>query len=139
MFACASGGPDPHERAQAYVDNMISHWNEHGAQSALDYYSQPSTLTDGEYYGAILVDGLIAAHALRPEIIGLTTGGAISLDGRPVGPLMYAEGRPEGRWYSYGAPHPTTGELMLKHAWAVEHDGAVFVSGWYEKVKPEGE
>ena len=45
----------------------------------------------------------------------------------------------EGRWVSYVYNNPETrdtspehlGQVQLKHAWVVRHDGLLFGSGWY--------
>ena len=39
----------------------------------------------------------------------------------------------EGKWISYVATNPDTGNEALKHTWMVRYDGLIFGSGWYEK------
>ena len=72
--------------------------------------------------------------------LGLDVKGWVGTDanGYNFGPdLLSATG--EGKWVSYVFRNPesgslgpdNTGELQLKNAWVVRHDGLLFSSGWH--------
>ena len=73
------------------------------------------------------------------SLAGLDLKGPLGTDanGYIFGPEMLSAGG-EGRWVSYVYGNPATGpsgtafgELQLKNAWVMRHDGMVFGSGWH--------
>ena len=84
-------------------------------------------------------DDRLIAHP-NPYRLGLDLKGWVGTDanGYNYGSEMLSATE-EGKWVSYVYRNPEsgdlgpgyTGELELKNAWVVKHDGLLFASGWY--------
>ena len=134
----------PYASAYAYytrhvVEQAVSRYESDGLDSTLDHYNRPESV-DGKWYVFVIdEDDLVVGHP-DGERRGLDVNGWVGTDanGYNFGADMLAAGE-EGKWVSYVYRNPesggigadATGELELKHVWAVRHDGLLFASGWY--------
>ena len=130
---------DPAEYTKYFVDAAIARYETQGRDAAIAHYSREESI-DGQWYVFIIdeEDHLIA-HP-NPYRVGLDLKGWVGTDdnGYNYGAeMLSATG--DGKWVSYVYRNPErgdigpgyTGELELKNAWVVRHDGLLFASGWY--------
>ena len=130
---------DPAEYTKYFVDAAIARYETQGRDAAIAHYSREESI-DGQWYVFIIdeEDHLIA-HP-NPYRLGLDLKGWVGTDdnGYNYGAeMLSATG--DGKWVSYVYRNPErgdigpgyTGELELKNAWVVRHDGLLFASGWY--------
>ena len=140
QYAVAAVPPktSPAEYTKFFVNNAISRYETEGREATLAHYNRVESI-DGQWYVFIVdVNDLVIAH---PEVslVGLDLKGPLGTDanGYNFGPEMLLATE-EGKWVSYVYRNPETrnigsdfGELQLKNAWVVWHDGLLFGSGWY--------
>ncbi len=116
---------------RAFVEAAIERYNRDGREAMVEYYNNPAS-ADGQWYVFIIDEQSdIIAH-LNPELIGVPTAEVVGPGGYPSGRMVLAAAHPDGAWLDYPSTNPLSGQPELKHTWAVEHDGLVFGSGWYE-------
>ena len=137
-------GPDRSDApsyTKAFVQQATNLYDAVGLEATLAYYNRPESI-DGQWYAFIIDENdLFAAHP-DPGRLGLDLKGWVGTDanGYNFGPeMLSATG--DGRWVSYVYKNPETGsirirsedlgDLDLKNAWVVRHDGLLFGSGWY--------
>ena len=128
----------PAEYTRFFVQNAISRYETLGLDATLAHYNRPGSV-DGQWYVFIVdQDDLVLAHP-NGSLAGLDLKGPLGTDvnGYNFGQEMLSANE-EGRWVSYVYENPETrdigsnfGELQLKSAWVVRHDGLLFGSGWY--------
>ena len=128
----------PAEYTRFFVQNAISRYETLGLDATLAHYNRPGSV-DGQWYVFIVdEDDLVLAHP-NGSLAGLDLKGPLGTDvnGYNFGQEMLSANE-EGRWVSYVYENPETrdtgsnfGELQLKSAWVVRHDGLLFGSGWY--------
>ena len=129
----------PAEYTKFFVDNAIDRYKSEGLDATLAYYNRAESV-DGQWYVFIIDENdLIIAHP-DPNRLGLDLKGSVGTDanGYNFGPEMLSA-MEDGKWLSYVYENPTTGpigsqsygDLQLKNAWVVRHDGLLFGSGWY--------
>ncbi|MCY3904176.1 MAG: cache domain-containing protein [Caldilineaceae bacterium] len=122
---------DPAAYTQSIVQDAIRRYQREGRQAAIDYHSSTEKL-DGQWYVFIIgLDGYTIAH-YNPEIVGRDPALRVDSTGYFFGDDLLSATE-EGKWVSYLAPNPETGEEARKHAWVVRHDDLFFGSGWYEE------
>jgi hypothetical protein len=129
---------DPAAYTGFFVQNAISRYETLGLDATLAHYNRPGSV-DGQWYVFIVdEDDLVLAHP-NGSLAGLDLKGPLGTDvnGYNFGQEMLSANE-EGRWVSYVYENPETrdtgsnfGELQLKSAWVVRHDGLLFGSGWY--------
>ena len=122
---------EPAAYTQAIVQDAIRLYSQEGRQAAIDHYSSTENV-DGPWYVFIIgEDGYTIAH-FSPEIKGRDPALRVDSTGYFFGDDMLSAPE-EGKWISYVATNPDTGNEVRKHAWMVRYDGLIFGSGWYEK------
>ena len=129
----------PADYTRFFVDNAISMYETRGLHATLAHYNREESI-DGQWYVFIIDEndqfiGHPDAHRLG---LDLKRWVGTDANGYNFGTEMLSATE-EGKWVSYvfrnpergglGADH--TGELELKNAWVVRHDGLLFGSGWY--------
>lgn len=123
---------------QSFVAEALALVEAEGFSRALDYYNSRESI-DGDWYLFIAQegDGRLLAHAASPSHVGQSLLGPLGVDstGDRFGPRLLAA-PVEGVWVDYVHRNPRTCHTGLKHAWAVNRDGVIYVSGWYEDVAP---
>ena len=129
----------PVEYTKFFVEKAISRYETQGLDATLAYYNRPESI-DGQWYVFIIEENdLVIAHP-DPHRLGLDLKGWVGTDanGYNFGPdMLSATG--EGKWVSYVFRNPesgglgpdNSGDLQLKNAWVVRHDGLLFASGWH--------
>ena len=121
----------PAAYTQSIVQDAIRRYQREGRQAAIDYHSSTENV-DGQWYVFIIgLDGYTIAH-YNPEIVGRDPALRVDSTGYFFGEGLLSATE-EGKWISYLAPNPETGEEARKHAWVVRHDDLFFGSGWYEE------
>lgn len=129
----------PAEYTQFVVDSAISRYVTTGRDATLAYYNNWDSV-DGQWYVFIIdSDDRVVGH-YDPDRRGLDLNGWVGTDvnGYKFGPEMLSATE-DGKWvpYVYGNPETANagsenfGDLQLKNAWVVRHDGMLFGSGWY--------
>ncbi len=116
---------------RAFVEQAITKYERDGREATLEFYNSVESV-DGQWYLVIIDEqGTVVAHR-NPESVGLTSSEVTGPQGYPVGRMVEAVASVEGAWVDYLFANPESGDEQLKHAWAVRHDGLIFLSGWYE-------
>ena len=129
----------PAEYTRFVVESAISHYEATGRDATVAYYNRPDSV-DGQWYVFIVdPDDRVIGH-YDPDRRGLDLNGWVGTDvnGYNFGPEMLSA-TADGKWVSYVYRNPETadagsedfGDLQLKNAWVVRHDGMLFGSGWY--------
>ena len=127
------GPPKSDEPAytQALVQQALNLYDSSGLDAALDYYSDPVSV-DGPWY-VFIVDtetGRTVGH-FNPGLRDRDPALRVDPTGYFYGDDLLGATE-EGGWIEYVIRNPDAGEEQLKHTWAVQHDGYIFASGWYE-------
>lgn len=124
---------EPDAYTVALVNEAANYREREGREAAIARYRSPSAV-DGDWFVFIAdaASGAILAH-YDPDVVGRSLDGPFGIDaeGHDFGKALLAADE-RGRWVSYVDARPSGGELQRKRAWAVNRDGLVFVSGWYE-------
>lgn len=132
------GEGSPAAFTQSFVAAALELAEMQGFSHALDYYGSRESI-DGDWYVFIAQesDGTVLAHAASPGHVGQSLRGPLGVDstGDRFGPRLLAASV-EGVWVHYVHRNPRTCHTGVKHAWAVNRDGIVYVSGWYEDDAP---
>ena len=118
---------------QAFVQKAIALYDAVGLEDTVAYYNTPESV-DGQWYMFIFdkKNDVRLAHALVPSLVGQPASAGVAPNDYPTGEAVMAVADEDGEWFSYTFTNPSTGNLEAKHSWAVEYDGLVFGSGWYE-------
>ena len=129
----------PAEYTRFFVNNAISRYETQGLDATLAYYNREESV-DGQWYVFIIDENDLVIGHPDAHRLGLDVKGWVSTDanGYNFGPDMLSATE-DGKWVSYVYRNPEsgdlgagyTGELELKNAWVVKHDGLLFASGWY--------
>ena len=130
---------DPAEFTKFFVDGAIGRYETQGLDAAIAHYNREESI-DGQWYVFIIgEDDQLIAHP-NPYRLGLDLKGWVGTDdnGYNYGAEMLSATE-DGKWVSYVYRNPEngvigpghSGELELKNAWVVRHDGLLFASGWY--------
>ena len=127
---------DPAAYTQAFIDQVIRLYDAIGREATFAYYNTPESV-DGDWYVFIVDENdNTVVHPTRPELIGSSPKQRVDVRGKEYG-LELVEATEDGTWVDYYFLNPSTGYEEQKHAWAVRHDGLIFVSGWYERAEAE--
>ena len=129
----------PAEYTRFFVNNAISRYETQGLDATLAYYNREESV-DGQWYVFIVDENDLVIGHPDAHRLGLDLKGWVGTDanGYNFGPDMLSATE-DGKWVSYVYRNPEsgdlgagyTGELELKNAWVVKHDGLLFASGWY--------
>ena len=121
------------------VDGAISLHDTRGLDAALAHYNRPESV-DGQWYVFIVDENDQVIGHYDPDRRGLDLKGWVGTDanGYDFGPEMLSATE-AGKWVTYVYRNPSTGDvgsgdfgdLQLKNAWVVRHNGLLFGSGWY--------
>ncbi len=124
---------DPEAFTVDFVYKAIARYEFEGLEAAVAYYNDPASI-DGQWYASITSpNDIFLAHAPRPDLVGTDIKDVKGLDGSPLGEeLVTATG--SGAWFEYEWANPESGEVELKRAWAIRHDGYLFGAGYYTLV-----
>lgn len=122
---------EPAAYTRGVVQDAVRLYRSEGRQATIDHYSSPENV-DGQWYVFIIdEDGYTIAHYI-PEVVGRDPALRVDSTGYFFGDEMLSAPE-EGKWISYLAINPETGNEARKHTWMVRYDGLIFGSGWYEK------
>ena len=129
----------PADYTKFFVDNAISRYETQGIDATLAHYNREESV-DGQWYVFIIDENDLVIGHPDAHRLGLDLKGWVGTDanGYSFGPDMLSATE-DGKWVSYVYRNPEsgdlgvgyTGELELKNAWVVKHDGLLFASGWY--------
>ena len=129
----------PADYTRFVVDGAISLHDTRGLDAALAHYNRPESV-DGQWYVFIVDENDQVIGHYDPDRRGLDLKGWVGTDanGYDFGPEMLSATE-AGKWVTYVYRNPSTGDvgsgdfgdLQLKNAWVVRHDGLLFGSGWY--------
>ena len=116
-----------------FVKQAITMYDEYGLDATVAYYNAPESI-DGQWYVFIYdpFQAQILAHAPEPGLVGVPAWESVGPNNYPTGEAVFAVADEDGGWFSYTYTNHATGAVETKHSWAVEYDGLVFGSGWYE-------
>ena len=127
-------GP-PKSDAAAYTKEFVGRatnlFDVLGKDEAVAFYNTPESV-DGQWYVFIADDANLIAHPTAPQLVGTPTKDVTSDNAYPSGEAVVAVASADGGWTSYTWTNPSTGQIEIKHTWAVRRGGLVFGSGWYE-------
>ena len=129
LMVCMSQGmesPVEHEagRIVAYVERAAGHYSAHGWDATTQQYAVPL----GGWY-LIVVDGNgTVLHDPYPAALSA----AVTDTGELVPAALVAAAAGGGGWVSTRMANPLNDLLERKHMYAIEFDGLVFASGYYE-------
>ena len=127
---------DPAAFTQAFVAQAIRLYDAVGREDSFAYYNTPESVDDDWYVFIIDENDNTIVHPTRPELRGSSPTTRIDVRGKAYGEELVAA-TADGVWVDYYFLNPATGYEEQKHAWAVKHDGLIFVSGWYERAEAE--
>ena len=129
----------PADYTKFFVNNAISRYETQGLDATLAHYNREESV-DGQWYVFIIDENDLVIGHPDAHRLGLDLKGWVGTDanGYNFGPDMLSATE-DGKWVSYVYRNPEsgdlgagyTGELELKNAWVVKHDGLLFASGWY--------
>ena len=133
---------EPAEYTKFIVNKAIYRYEAQGIDATLAYYNREDSI-EGQWYVFIIDEsGIVIAHP-DPGRVGLDLHGWVGTDanGYNFGPEMLSATE-DGKWVSYVYQNPERGDITpsdlgevdLKNAWVVRHDGMLFASGWYIDV-----
>ena len=126
---------DPREYTVTYVEQAIARYERDGLDAMKNYYNSVASF-EGQFYMFIMdANDLYIVHPLLPHLIGTDIKDVVGSDGYELGKEI-AEATEEGHWVDYLWPHPFTLQDAPKVAYAVRHDGLIFVSGYYPLENP---
>ena len=121
------------------VAEAIDLYEREGLDAVVDYHNRVENVDDQWYVFVVDESSQIISH-FEPDRRGARLDSWVGVDanGYQFG-LEMLEATSEGAWVTYVYRNPDTadlnageiGDLQLKNAWAVRHDGLLFVSGWY--------
>ena len=127
---------DPAAYTQAFIDQAIRLYDAIGREATFAYYNTPESVDEDWYIFIVDENENTVVHPTRPELIGSSPKQRVDVRGKVYG-LELVEATEDGTWVDYYFLNPSTGYEEQKHAWAVRHDGLIFVSGWYERAEAE--
>ncbi len=127
---------DPAAYTQAFVAQAMRLYDAVGREDAFAYYNSPESVDEDWYVFIVDEDENTIVHPTRPELRGTSPKTRVDVRGKAYGEeLVLATA--DGIWVDYYFLNPATGYEEQKHAWAVKHDGLIFVSGWYVRAEAE--
>lgn len=127
---------DPAAFTQAFVAQAIRLYDAIGREAMFAYYNTPESVDDDWYVFIVDENDNTIVHPTRPELRGSSPKTRVDVRGKAYG-LELVQATEDGIWVDYYFLNPATGYEEQKHAWAVKHDGLIFVSGWYVRAAAE--
>ena len=124
-IAALEPADDPRALTRAYVEAAVARYERDGREATLAYYTSPESI-EGERDILIVrvSDWTILASALYPTLVGNNT---VAGPGTPIGTLLSLV-TAEGYWAESIRNNPATGQQEPALAFAILHDGLVFIS-----------
>lgn len=138
----ASGEVPPQTDVAGYsqylVAEAIERYAVEGRDATVEHYSDPA-IVDGQWYAIVAdADGVIIAHPLNEDLIGVDTEDLTDVNGKAFGEEIELAGT-SGAWVDFYNVDPTDGVTKRKHLWVIRYDDLMFGSGWYTVPEPAGE
>ena len=119
----------------AYVEEAVRRYEEDGLDATIAYYNSRESV-DGQWYGIIIDENGYTIGHPREEIRGRDPNLRVDATGYFYGDDLRGATE-DGRWVDYVFLNLATGREEIKHVWAVQRDGFIFASGWYERYISE--
>ena len=118
------------EETQERVREAIELYESEGPERTAAHYNSRESADGSGYTFIINEEGRYVAHPIFPHLVGAMLSEVLDAEGYPVGAEL-AQATGDGDWTSYVWPNPETGIKERKVAYAVRHEGLIFVSGYY--------
>lgn len=123
------------QQAQAMVAKAIALFDEKGqAAFAIFNEGEASGFVDGEVYivvESVGPDAKVLAHAANSKLVGTPLTEILDENGKAFGLEMSQKATADGGWFDYIWHNPAADKVQRKEAWAVLHEGLVFIAGIY--------
>lgn len=121
------------KEAQTMVERAILLYDDEGAADTFAAINAgPPPFRERDLYIFVFdADGLIVAHAGRPDLVGRNGMDMMDANDVPLVRRMVEQATPNGVWVDYMFEDPLTGQIAPKSSWVVLHDGYVFGAGVY--------
>ena len=123
------------QQAQDMVAKAIALFEEKGqAAFAVFNEGEASGFVEGEVYivvETVGTDAKVVAHATNSKLIGTPLTEIVDENGKAFGLEMSQKATADGGWFDYVWHNPATDKVQRKEAWAVLHEGFVFLAGIY--------
>ncbi len=117
-------------RTQDYVRKAIDYYEESGLEDTIGRYGSRVSF-EGQWRLALADEaGALVLSPFLPQFAGSPLAELTALDGQEIGKEM-AAATEDGLWVSFVVPAPNASETVYGHAWAVRHDGLIFMSQFY--------
>ena len=111
-----------------------------GDLSAFDrliaYYKTPGSIVGERYVFLVDPDGIIAADATMPDLVGTNIRSLQADDNLNLGQEIAAVQEGESIWLSHLWPKPPTGQEERKYTYVTKFQGIIFGSGYYGDAPP---
>ena len=122
---------DIEELVQQQANRAVSRFREAG-ETAFEEITQSGEYSYGEIFSlAYDTQGVVLAHATRPELVGADHSDADDGSGLKYVQAILEAADADGEWIHYRDTNPVSGADELKRAWAVKTEETVFVSGHF--------
>ena len=123
------------QQAQDMVAKAIALFDEKGeAAFAIFNEGEASGFIDGEVYivvESVGPDAKVLANAADSKLVGTPLTEIIDENGKAFGLEMSQKATADGGWFDYIWHNPAADKVQRKEAWAVLHEGLVFIAGIY--------
>ena len=126
---------DPAAYTQAFVEQAIRLFDAVGREATFAYYNTPESVDDDWYVFIVDENDNTMVHPTRPEFRGSSPTTRVDVRGKAYGLELVEPRQRTVLGWTTTSLNPSTGYEEQKHAWAVKHDGLIFVSGWYERAE----
>ena len=136
-FAALSGAAlaETPQQAQDMVAKAVALFDEKGeAAFAIFNQGEASGFVDGEVYivvESVGPDAKVLAHAANSTLVGTPLTEILDENGKAFGLEMSQQATADGAWFDYIWHNPAANKVQRKEAWAVLHEGLVFIAGIY--------
>lgn len=123
------------QQAQDMVAKAVALFDEKGeAAFAIFNQGEASGFVDGEVYivvESVGPDAKVLAHAANSTLVGTPLTEILDENGKAFGLEMSQQATADGAWFDYIWHNPAADKVQRKEAWAVLHEGLVFIAGIY--------
>ena len=121
------------EQTMAFVQAAIDHYDEHGREAMVAYYSDEAN-SDGVRVLVLLDENGTFVAPSPEDLVGIDANRLFFQDftGEQVGPQMVNAPEEEGRWLNFPWPGMFGSDNLIAHTWVVRHDGLVFFSSYFD-------
>ena len=132
---------EPHEDVVAAIYKAGARLLAFGGDlSAFDrliaYYKTPGSIVGERYVFLVDPDGIIAADATMPDLVGTNIRSLQADDNPNLGQEIAAVQEGESLWFSHMWPNPATGQEERKYTYVTKFQGIIFGSGYYGAAPP---